>query len=180
MNTRNTAAKINNYLFLFFTASFAGFLWEILLFFITDKGFCNRGFFYGPWLPVYGSGAVLIYFFLHRKGQYPVRCFCYSALIGAVVELFTGWLLNTLFGLRYWDYSEEFLNLGGYVCLYSVIGFALAGTAYVCFAAPFLLKHWQRLSVRMRNNCIGFLLLLAAIDIAASVIFPNKGRGITF
>lgn len=180
MKTQKYTLQINNLLFLFFAASLAGFLWEVILLLFMEGRFCNRGFFYGPWLPVYGSGATLIYCCLKRQKDRPVRCFFLSALIGASVELFTGWLLHTLFRLRYWDYSGQFLNIGGYVCLYSVLGFALAGTFFVCIAAPFLLKYWQRLSLRTRKNAIGILLLLAAVDVAASLIFPNTGRGITY
>ena len=42
----------------FFLGSFWGFLWETLIFIAKDNTFRNRGFFYGPWLPVYGIGAV--------------------------------------------------------------------------------------------------------------------------
>lgn len=175
--TQNTT---NTYFYLFFTASLAGFLWEVLLFFVLDGRFVNRGFFYGPWLPVYGSGAVLIYACLHHKKSHPLYCFFASAAIGASVELFTGWLLDTVFHLRYWDYHGQFLHVGGYICLFSVLGFGLAGTFYICLAAPFLLRFWNRLLPALRGYLIGLFLILFALDAAASLILPNRGQGITF
>lgn len=179
MKNKTYSYKINTILFLFFAASFAGFLWEVLIFLIKDGEFCNRGFFYGPWLPVYGAGAVLIFVLLYPKRKHPLLCFFYSACIGAVVELFTGWLLDTLFGKRYWDYTGQFLSIRGYICLYSVLGFALAGAFFTCLAAPFLLKYWERLSLRTRHRILAVLLLLFVVDAAAALIFPNSGSGVT-
>ena len=49
---------ISQMVFFFFLASIGGFLWEVLIFLFQDGIFRNRGFLYGPWLPVYGAGAV--------------------------------------------------------------------------------------------------------------------------
>lgn len=180
MKSRKYAYLLNTCLFLFFTAAAAGFLWEVLLSFFEKKQFVNRGFFYGPWLPVYGAGAVLLYLFLHKKKNRPLFCFFTAGLIGACVELFTGWLLNACFGLRYWDYRGQLFNIGGYICLYSVLGFALAGSAYICFFAPFLLRQWEKIPEKIRRHILGLLLVAFLLDAACSLIFPNTGRGITF
>lgn len=171
---------LNNYFLLFYAAAFTGFLWEVLLYFIQEQSFYKRGFFHGPWLPIYGVGAVIIYFFLHNQKSHPIRCFFYSGLIGAGVELGIGWFLFTFFHARYWDYTGQFLNVGGYICLYSILGFSLAGMAFVCIAAPKLLGLWSRLPLRLRLNLIAFLVILLALDTAASLIVPNEGEGITF
>lgn len=171
---------INNYSLLFYAASFTGFLWEILLYFIQEQRFYKRGFFHGPWLPVYGVGAIVIYFFLHTQKDHPLRCFFFSGLIGGTLELLIGWFLYTFFHARYWNYTGQFLHLNGYICLYSVLGFALAGMLLVCFVAPGLLALWQRLPLRFRVNLIAILVILLAIDTAVSLIMPNKGVGITF
>ncbi len=180
MKTVKNLNTLNNYLFLFYVAAFIGFLWEVLLYFIQEHAFYKRGFFHGPWLPIYGCGAVIIYFFLHKKKSHPVRCFFYSGIIGGAVELGIGWFLFTFFHARYWNYTGQFLNLGGFICLYSVLGFSLAGMALVCLVAPKLLRLWSRLPLSLRINLIAALTLLFAIDTATSLILPNQGEGITF
>ena len=180
MKKPNLLPKTDTYLFLFFIASFFGFIWETIILFVQRGEFCNRGFFYGPWLPVYGSGSVLLYACLSKKKNRPLFCFFASALIGGATELFTGWLLNTFFGLRYWEYTGQFLNFQGYICLYSVLGFALAGTFLICIAAPFLLKLWSKIPAKIRGNILGVLVVLFAVDAAISLIFPNSGNGVTF
>ncbi len=148
------------------------------MFFLIEGRFYNRGFFHGPWLPVYGTGAVLIFLALYPQRRNLLRCFFLSAVIGAAVELFTGKLLHELFCRRYWNYTGEFMHIGGYVCLYSVLGFALAGSFFVCAAAPFLLSRWGRLPQKLRRTALTLLLLLFLADAAFSVISPNTGRGI--
>ncbi len=178
MGHHNSALRPENCIFLFFVASISGYLWEVLLGRVAEGQWCNRGFFHGPWLPVYGTGAVLIFLLLYPHRKQPLRCFFLSAVIGAGVELFTGRLLHKLFCLRYWDYTGEFLHIGGYVCVYSVLGFALAGSVFVCSAAPFLLSCWERLPARPRRALLALLVLLFLADAALSLLSPNGGSGV--
>jgi len=180
MKTKKDSITVNNYFFLFYVAAFAGFIWEVLLYFIQEQSFYKRGFFHGPWLPIYGCGAVIIYFFLHKKKSHPIQCFFFSGLIGGTVELFIGWILFTFFHAKYWDYTNQFLNVGGYICLYSILGFGLAGMILVCYAAPKLLGIWVRLPLKLRLNLIAVLIILLAIDTATSLLVPNAGKGVTF
>lgn len=55
--------------FLFFAAAIGGFLWEVLIFVLKEDTFRNRGFLYGPWLPVYGIGAILFYVLLKPRSR---------------------------------------------------------------------------------------------------------------
>ncbi|MCM1045897.1 MAG: putative ABC transporter permease [Candidatus Gastranaerophilales bacterium] len=168
-----------NCIFIFFLGSFAGYLWEVLLFFFLEGHFYNRGFFYGPWLPVYGSGALLIFLSLYSQRKRLLFCFVCSALIGGVVELFTGRLLHTVFCSRYWDYTGQFMHIGGYVCLYSVLGFALAGSLFTCYAAPFFLSCFSRIPRRIRRAILWTAVLFFLADACISLIAPNQGPGVT-
>lgn len=56
-------------------------------FYVQDGVFCNRGFLYGPWLPVYGVGAVLMLLILRRFQKHPVKVFFLAVLLGSFVEL---------------------------------------------------------------------------------------------
>ena len=58
----------------FFTFSFAGWLWEVLLHVFTDHAVVNRGVLYGPWLPIYGFGGVLIVLLLAGSPGIRIRC----------------------------------------------------------------------------------------------------------
>lgn len=173
-------AIVSQLIFFFFLASSGGFLWEVLLFLVKEGSYRNRGFLYGPWLPVYGVGAVLIYALLTFLRKHPVRVFFLSALIGSGIELFIGWILDVIWNRRYWDYHGYFLNLNGYICLWSALGFGIAGMIWVCFLAGPLAKLWFCLSKKWRFGINALLILLFLFDCAAALIFPNAGTGITF
>ena len=116
---KHALSNLELYLFIFFSSAIIGFIWEILYTYLLEQVWYKRGFFYGPWLPIYGSGAIVIYFFLHKKNKQPVFCFFSSGILCSLIELCTGWFQHTVYGLRYWDYSDRFMNLGGYICLLS-------------------------------------------------------------
>lgn len=152
----------------------------MLLLLRKDGSFHNRGFLYGPWLPVYGAGGVILYLLFRRIKKHPVRVFFLSALAGSALELLIGWILDTVWGLRYWDYSSYPWNFSGYICLYSALGFGIAGTAWVCFVSGILEKLWFRFPRTFRYAFNSLLVLLLLLDAAAALIFPNTGAGITF
>ena len=182
---------ISQMVFFFFLASIGGFLWEVLIFLFKDGRFCNRGFLYGPWLPVYGTGAVLFYLLLGNplrrishsapvKKHHPITIFFLTMLIGTLLELGIGYFLDAVWGLRYWDYGGYFLNYHGYICLASALGFGIAGTVWICFLSDFITRLWLKIPRPMRNIINIILLLIFAADCVAALIIPNAGKGITF
>ena len=178
--SRHALSNTEIYTFLFFSASLIGFIWEVVFTRIMHGEFYNRGFFYGPWLPLYGSGSILIYFFLHKKKKQPIVCFFLSGIIASTLELLTGLFQHALFGLRYWDYSGLPFNLGGYICLLSFLCFGFAGSFYITYAAPFLITKWSLLSTRPRQIILKLFILFFTMDFILAIFFPNKGPGITF
>lgn len=82
------------YALLFFITAFAGWLWEVLLYLVTDHTFVNRGVYRGPYLPIYGVGCVILILLLHRMRKRPVFVFVLSSLLCSALEYFSG------FGLR--------------------------------------------------------------------------------
>ena len=102
--------QIARWLTYFYIYCFLGWIWESCYVSVHEKKLVNRGFLNGPLLPIYGSGAL---------------CILLMALVGmgaaAVLEYATGAVMETLFKVRYWDYTKEFLNLSGYICLKSTL-----------------------------------------------------------
>ena len=95
--------------------------------------FVNRGFLKGPWLPLYGSGAVLVLLITMPFDQHPVAVYI-AGLIGAtLLELVTGEAMVRLFKVRYWDYSNQHFQYKGHICLSSSIvwGFFSVMMVYV-------------------------------------------------
>lgn len=104
-------------------AGIIGFIYEEICVYINDGVFFKRGTTYGPWIPIYGFGCLLIYFLTVRFRKKPWLVFLISALSCGSLELATGFVLDKFFHLRLWDYSLVILNWGnlnGYICVRSV------------------------------------------------------------
>lgn len=67
MNKKRLTAYLLLYNFIGYTVAVGGWLWEVLIFLVTEQRFVNRGFFHGPYLPVYGAGAVLLSVLFYQK-----------------------------------------------------------------------------------------------------------------
>ena len=94
-----------------------GWIGESLYVSWEHRKWVNRGFLHGPFLPIYGFGAVIILI-----STIPVRnnyflIFLFGMLGATLLEYFTGWAMEQIFHVKYWDYTYDFCNLHGYICL---------------------------------------------------------------
>lgn len=167
-----TTAQVDHIVLMFFTGCLIGWVWEILYVGIVAGDFHNRGFLYGPWLPIYGFGCVLMMGIKHFSGD-KLSFGVTSIGVCAIVEYATSWVLETLFHARWWDYSMELFNLHGRICLKGLIFFALAGGLFVYLLEPKLRKLTGKMNPKVRHMICGGLLASFAFDVAMSVNLPN-------
>lgn len=105
----------------FYIYCFLGWVWESIYVSVREKRLVNRGFLKGPFLPIYGSGALCVLIVtIPFRGNVPLMCVA-GMFSAAVLEYVTGAAMEKLFGVRYWDYTDKFLNLNGHICLASVL-----------------------------------------------------------
>ena len=105
----------------FYLYCFFGWIFESSYVSILKRRFVNRGFLRIPMLPLYGSGAVMM-LVVSEPFQDSLLLTWVSGIIGAtILEYVTGWAMEQLFKVRYWDYSNQKFNLHGYICLSSSI-----------------------------------------------------------
>lgn len=113
--------SLMQWLFFFYIYCFFGWCFESAYVSIVDRKLTNRGFMKGPWLPIYGSGAIVILWAaLPVKGN-PALVYLVGALAATVLEYFTGVCMEALFEVRYWDYSSRKWNVNGHICLTSTL-----------------------------------------------------------
>ena len=170
---------LSTLILLFFAFSCIGWVWEVSLHIVTDGVLVNRGTMLGPWLPIYGTGGVMVLVLLRRLFSRPVATFLVSMVLCSVIEYFTSWYLEFTKGIRWWDYSGYFMNLNGRICLEGAVIFGLGCCAVVYFAGPLLGRGIDRLSPAKRNSLCVVLLALFAADGVYSHFHPNAGEGIT-
>ncbi len=165
---------------MFFALSFVGWLWEVGLHLIADGAFVNRGVLHGPWLPIYGTGSVMMLLLLNRFRRKPVLEFVLAIALCGCVEYFTSVYLEYVHdGTRWWDYTGYFLNLHGRICAEGLLVFGIGGMAIVYVLAPFLDGLLRRVPPRMLIAAGILLLCLFAADQVYSSGHPNEGKGIT-
>lgn len=105
----------------FYVYCFFGWIFESAYVSILQKRLVNRGFLRIPMLPIYGSGAVMM-LWVSIPVQDSLFLTWLSGVIGAtILEYVTGYVMELLFKVRYWDYSDQKFNLHGYICLSSSI-----------------------------------------------------------
>ena len=130
------------YLFLiFFIYSVIGFIIEITSCFIFTKKFTmSRGYLLGPYIPVFGFGALLMVSFLGKYRDDVVTLFVLSAVLCSVVEYFVSLLMEIIFKLRWWDYSKDKFNINGRIWLRNGLLFGLGGVLIVRYFHPILIN----------------------------------------
>lgn len=109
------------WVFFFYLYCFLGWCFESAYVSICDRKLTNRGFMRGPILPIYGSGAMMM-LVVSMPFQDNILLTYLAGCVGAtVLELVTGLVMEALFKVRYWDYSDKKLNFKGHICLSSTL-----------------------------------------------------------
>ena len=104
------------YFLWFVIYSAAGWLYEATICSqIKYHKFINRGYLRGPWIPIYGAGAVLNYWLIGWIGNVPA-IFVAAMFTSGVVEYITSYAMERMFHKRWWDYTRYRYNLNGRIC----------------------------------------------------------------
>lgn len=170
---------VRSLILMFFSFSMIGWLWEVSLHLFGDGVFVNRGFFHGPWLPIYGVGGVLVVVLLKRFVDKPLLLFFMTMVVCGIVEYATGYILWEMKQMYWWNYSGYFLNLHGRICAEGLIIFGMGGCAFLYVVAPFFDEIFKKIPKRAAIIICVILLTVFAADSAYSVAHPNSGTGIT-
>ena len=139
----------------------------------------NRGTMYGPWIPIYGWGGLIIIVLLTNVKDKPFKLFLYAFLLSGTLEYLTSLYLDVFYNKKWWDYSGYFLNIKGRICLEGLLVFALAGCIAIYFVAPHLDNIYKKINRKIKITIIIILVILYSADFVYSTINPNSGEGIT-
>lgn len=154
----------NSWLVYFYFYSIFGWIFESGNVSIRQKKWVNRGFMKGPWLPLYGSGAVVILVATLPFAQYPVAVFFAGAVAATVLEYFTGVAMLELFKVRYWDYSYRKIQFQGHICLVSTIVWGLLSLLMVYIIHPWVAHLVGAVNVEVVNVVTFIITLLITFD----------------
>ncbi len=147
----------------FLVYCFGGWLYESVwcCVIVHHRGFINRGFLFGPWLPIYGIGAFIILgIFALLKIKKPVIVFLAGAVIATIAELTASYIIDMTIGVPMWDYTNEFLNFDSRIALVPSLMFGLLIWAAVCLVQPLIIKVQEKIRDATAHNVVFIIIVL--------------------
>lgn len=164
---------------IFFIICFGGWIWEVALNLVTNGTLVNRGVLHGPWLPIYGTGGVMILILLYRFRRNPALFIILTIILCGFVEYGTGTYLELTKGIKWWDYTGYFINISGRICAEGLLVFALGGVAITYVIAPRIDNLIRKADKKILKIICIILLIIFAFDLVYSGKHPNTGEGVT-
>ena len=102
----------------FFLFACIGWLMETSYAIYNLGHFVKRGFLYGPICPIYGYGALILIIFFNKYKKHNFKLFVYAAVIFSAFEYLVSYILDAMFAMHWWDYTNEFFNLNGRISIF--------------------------------------------------------------
>lgn len=153
----------------FFTYGFFGWCTEVAYAATQQRKFVNRGFLNGPICPVYGIGVGVVVQFLTPFENNLFLLYITSTIVVTVIEGLTGYLMDKLFHHKWWDYTNQPLNIGGYVCLLFSLAWGVACVIIVKVIHPFIHKVLAGIPVKVGIALSVLLGMILVVDIVVTV-----------
>lgn len=169
---------ISKYFLLFVFYSFLGWLMEVTGY-VRHKKFVNRGFLIGPYCPIYGYGAISMTLLLKGYANDPIVLFVMAIVICSILEYTTSFVMEKLFKIRWWDYSNRKFNINGRICLETMIPFGILGCLMIYFVNPFIFAIIDMIPSNLINIIAVILFIIYLVDNAVSITIISNLKDIT-
>ncbi len=167
--------NINVDIFLYFIIySILGWFGEVIYCYIPTGKFTNRGFFYSPIVPLYGFGAIFIYLLLTPFKGNVLLFFILSMILTSTLEYFTAVIMENMFHLKWWDYSDHRFNIKGRVCLLNSTIFGIGSVIFMYFIHPFISKYVSLIPLDIKHLIVNLFLIIIIVDLYFTLIKLDK------
>lgn len=153
----------------FFIYSLLGWCMETVFCRICQGKWTDRGFFYGPYCPIYGVGALCIVILLQPFSLNPFLTFILAFFLTSLLEYVTSYVLEKIFNATWWDYSHLPFNLQGRICLINSILFALLSMFLIYMIHPQIINFVDLISVKLRPYIALSLLIVMIADLVSTL-----------
>lgn len=153
-----------NLFLLFFIYSFLGYIVESISVSLMEKKVVwNRGFLVGPYIPIFGTGAMTMILTLQKYKDDIVALFIMSMVVCLTIEYLCSLVAEKIFKLRWWNYSDKLFNINGRICLQNGILFGIGGVLIVKYVNTWI----ENLILLLPNS------LMVTISIILTIIFVS-------
>lgn len=170
--------KIINYIikifWIFVIGSVFGFFAEMSYALIYTRTLeIRQGLIYGPFIQIYGMGAVA-YYILISKIQEPKKAFLYGMVMGGALEYLCSFFQEIFFGTISWEYSHLFMNLNGRTSLLYCVYWGVIAIVYLKVVYPAFQKMEPLIEKKSVKIVTVFFMLFMAFDITISCMAGNR------
>lgn len=180
MNKRS----LNNYaisIWIFLIGSFFGFVYENILMLCKGNYALRQGLIYEPLIPIYGIGAIVLYFFfkdinLNTKSLLKKIgiIFLLSFFLGGITEYIGSYIQEKCFGTISWNYSYLRFNLQGRTSLLHASVWGLLGTIFYFFLLP-LMKKIKKITTTQKGKIVTIIMsTILLFDCTISILACNR------
>ena len=152
---------------------------EVTQGYVRHKKFVNRGFLIGPYCPIYGYGAISMTLLLKGYANDPIVLFVMAIVICSILEYTTSFVMEKLFKIRWWDYSNRKFNINGRICLETMIPFGILGCLMIYFVNPFMFAIIDMIPSNLINIIAVILFIIYLMDNAISITIISNLKDIT-
>ena len=159
----------STWLFFFYFYCFLGWIWETCYVSVLKAKWVNRGFMRGPFLPIYGSGAIVVLIFTLPFRTNPGLVFVVGMASATILEYFTGAAMEQMFHVRYWDYSNQRLNLNGHICVTSSLAWGMFSVILTLYGHTPVERLVACMNINVLEAIVFVLTVYISIDMAESV-----------
>lgn len=155
---------------LFIVYSMIGYVSELIYCSIQFKKIVlNRGFFIGPYLPIYGVCCIMMTFFLEKYNNDLAALFVMSIVLCSITEFVTSYVLEKIYKVRWWDYSNMKFNFEGRICLLNSCLFGVGGVVLIHFINPTVYPILDMLNDNVLIIIGLSLIVIFALDLSVSI-----------
>lgn len=160
--------KIEYYIFIFIITSMCGWVMELIYSSIALHRLNIPGFLFGPYIPLYGMGTVIIIALCDDKSIFKKigKIFVLTTTLEYVISI----ALEIVVHRKWWDYSNNFLNINGRVCLLYSTYWVVLGLAILKFIKPLFERIYNKIKSEKTTKHIKNIMLVMAVDLMLSVI----------
>ena len=152
----------------FWIYCFLGWVWESCYMSVVEGHPVNRGFVTGPFLTIYGFGALSVYLILRPlAGKWLPLFFC-GAILATILEFVTAEVLEAVFHTRWWDYTEKKWNFQGKICPESTVCWGVFTLLMFYILQPWVSWIFRQIDVRAGKVVIVVITLIYCIDFGIS------------
>ena len=158
----------------FMVYSILGWAVETVYCSAIQRKIVERGFLNGPYCPIYGVGAVIVLLVLDPYINQPGLIFILGLILTTILEYLVSVIMEKLFHMRWWDYSQHRFNINGRVCLLNSTLFGFLCLILTLVIHPLVVNLLGKIPANWLYVTSAALLAVITLDAVLSVLATIK------